>query len=108
SAEGEAPIGYFVAGLNPHRALDANYRGFIQLLTAQIAAAIARADKYERERQRAEALAEIDHAKTMFFSNVSHEFRTPLSLILGPLADAMAAGTGLERPQAELAHRNAL
>jgi signal transduction histidine kinase len=34
-------------------------------------------------------LAELDRAKTTFFSNVSHELRTPLTLILGPLEDEL-------------------
>jgi signal transduction histidine kinase/DNA-binding response OmpR family regulator len=108
--DGEA-IGYLVTGLNPHRLLDSAYQGFIELLTAQVAAAIARADEYERARERADALAELDRAKTAFFSNVSHEFRTPLTLMLGPLEDALAAAepvaAGL-RERLEIAHRNAL
>jgi signal transduction histidine kinase len=111
SVEGGEPVGYLVAGLNPHRLFDSAYQGFIELLTAQVAAAIARADEYERARERAEALTEIDRAKTAFFSNVSHEFRTPLTLMLGPLEDALAAdglGSTEQRERLEIAHRNAL
>jgi signal transduction histidine kinase len=43
--------------------------------------AIANAREYEEEKKRAEALAEIDRAKTAFFSNVSHEFRPPLRFL---------------------------
>ena len=108
-AEGGSPIGFFVAGLNPQRRIDAGYRGFIGLLTAQISAALARTDEYERARQRAEALAQIDRAKTAFFSNVSHEFRTPLTLLLGPLEDEIAeAASGERGERLEIAHRNAL
>jgi signal transduction histidine kinase len=54
-------------------------------------------------------LAELDRAKTAFFSNVSHEFRTPLTLILGPLEDACADANGvLSRENLETSYRNAV
>jgi signal transduction histidine kinase/DNA-binding response OmpR family regulator len=101
--------GVLVIGLNPYRLFDDNYRGFVELVTGQLCAGIANAEAYERERQRSEALAEIDRAKTTFFSNVSHEFRTPLTLMLGPLEDSLASEPRrLEGENLETAYRNAL
>ncbi|HTU17007.1 MAG TPA: PAS domain S-box protein [Gemmataceae bacterium] len=82
--------GFLVAGISPRRVFDDDYRGFTDLLAGHIATAITNARAYEEEKRRAEALAEIDRAKTMFFSNVSHEFRTPLTLMLGPVGDLLA------------------
>jgi len=102
--------GIFVAGLNPYRPLDVGYAGFISLVAGQIAAGIANARAYEQEKRRAEALAEIDLAKTAFFSNVSHEFRTPLTLMLGPLEDLLSRSqthlSPTAKEQLELVNRN--
>jgi len=103
--------GVLVAGLNPFRQLDAGYRGFLDLVAHQVAGNIGNAEAYEMERKRSEALIALDRAKTEFFSNVSHEFRTPLTLMLGPLEDTLRQSETLphdDRERLELAHRNAL
>lgn len=102
--------GALVVGLNPYRLPDENYTGFISLISDQIATSFTTVHSLEEERKRLEALAEIDRAKTTFFSNISHEFRTPLTLLLGPVEEALEdKNLGREnRFRMEVAYRNAL
>jgi signal transduction histidine kinase len=103
--------GFMVAGLSSRLEYDKSYRDFLELMSTQIATTVANARAYEEERKRAEVLAEIDRVKTLFFSNVSHEFRTPLTLMIGPLEDTLASGKELSeehRNNLQVAHRNSL
>ncbi|MGH7793797.1 MAG: sensor histidine kinase [Candidatus Binatia bacterium] len=108
----EKVSGLMIAGVSPRRVLDQAYRDFFDLVAGHVATAIANARAYEEERKRVEALAEIDRAKTAFFSNVSHEFRTPLTLILGPteemLSGALGETTELQREHLTTLRRNAV
>jgi PAS domain S-box-containing protein len=108
---GDRPYGVLVAGLNRYRPYDAAYRAFLALVAGQLSAAIAGARTLQAERERAEKLAELDRAKTAFFTNVSHELRTPLTLLLGPAEDALADRadplTDAQRRRLEVIDRNA-
>jgi signal transduction histidine kinase len=109
SRDAKEHYGFLVLGLSPWREVSERYLSFLTLLAAQLTSAFSRARWAEEERRRADAMAELDRAKTLFFSNVSHELRTPLTLILGPTTDALRSPERrLEGPALEAVHRNAL
>ncbi len=107
---GGRPFGFLVAGLSPLLRSSDSYNRFHNLLASSLSQAVSNAAAYEEEKKRAEGLAELDRAKTTFFSNISHEFRTPLTLMLAPIQDmlAMPEGAPADSRSLELLNRNAL
>jgi len=104
-------VGVLVLGVSPVRKLDNDYRSFFDLVATQCGNAIQNARATEEERLRLDMMAEVDRAKTQFFSNVSHEFRTPLTLLLAPLEEAIedaATLAPIQRQRLDLMQRNAV
>ena len=108
----DRPVAVLVVGVSPRLTLDEMYKGFYDMLAAAVTSAVANARAHEEELKRAEALAALDRAKTDFFSNVSHEFRTPLTLLLGPVEELLTMQHGIlpigAHEQISIVHRNAL
>ncbi|MBH0119852.1 response regulator, partial [Rhodococcus sp. CX] len=94
-------IGVLAVGLNPNLAYDDNYAALVQLIAARISGLLRDSLAFDAERRRADALAEVDKAKTRFLETVSHEFRTPLVLLLGPLQSVLDDADALTDEQHE-------
>ncbi|HEY1673607.1 MAG TPA: SpoIIE family protein phosphatase [Streptosporangiaceae bacterium] len=108
---GGQTVGAMVLAASGGRALDEAYRSFLGLVAQQTAALVNGAIAYQVQQRRAEELAELDRAKTTFFSNISHEFRTPLALIMGPLEELrgrLGNADETARQELDVIHRNGL
>jgi signal transduction histidine kinase/DNA-binding response OmpR family regulator/PAS domain-containing protein len=96
-------------GMNPYRPIDDDYRAFVGLIAGRVSTLISDAAAYQAERQRAKSLLELDLAKTRFFQNVSHEFRTPLTLLINVLHEVIAKNaSGDQADRLEMAERATL
>ncbi|TDQ00941.1 SpoIIE family protein phosphatase [Labedaea rhizosphaerae] len=110
-ATGADPIGVLVLGASAGRKLDRTYENFLYLIARQTAGLVNAAVAYQAQQHKAEELAELDRAKTAFFSNISHEFRTPLTLMMGPvqhLRDMLSGSDQQVLDELDLVHRNGL
>ncbi|MFZ1666467.1 MAG: response regulator, partial [Flavobacteriales bacterium] len=102
------PLVVLVLGVNPYRAVDADYHNFFDLVGRQLGTLLTDARAYQDQRSRAEMLAALQESRTRFFQNVSHEFRTPLTLVLSGLDSLSVAGSGPDAEQLNSALRAAL
>lgn len=113
TSSGQAkPLGVLIVGISPNRALDEEYSSFYKLFAGQVSLSLSNSHAYQEERKRAQMLVEVDEAKTAFFSNISHEFRTPLTLLLGPLEEILSSSKEeelrIKREPLQAAYRNGI
>ncbi|MBJ7321318.1 MAG: response regulator, partial [Rhodococcus sp.] len=79
------PVGALLIGVSSHRAIDDAFTSFCGVVAERLSTALTASHAFEMERSRVAALADADAAKTRLLENVGHEFRTPLTLLTGPL-----------------------
>lgn len=103
----DVPSGVIIMGLNLYRPMDTEYEDWIQVLRGHLSSALGGVIAFEAEVKQRLAKEKLERAKTAWFRGAAHEFRTPLTLIAGPIDDLLStAVTKSQRQALILAQRN--
>lgn len=106
SLEGDTVGAVMVIGLNCRLPFDQEYQDFVNDLTITLGTQFAAVRSQELELKRKEGIAAVERAKHLLLSNVSHELLSPLSLISGPMDEALEGmEEGENRESINLARR---
>ena len=103
------PIGALLVGVDRYRVSDDSVVSFFAAVAERVSTALTASHAFEMERRRVAALAEADQAKTRLLENVGHEFRTPLTLLAGPLDSVRGSSASTlsesDRESLDVVHR---
>ncbi|CAG8468300.1 7749_t:CDS:10, partial [Scutellospora calospora] len=88
-SEGQALSVILIYGINRFRTLDEQYIKFLQLITKNVNTYLLHGIKTDEEKKRSKMLADLNYQKVVFFQGISHELKTPLTLMLSPLDDVI-------------------
>ena len=105
-----SPMGFIVAGVNPHRRFDQDYRGFLENLAIRLSEMIAHARLVEQHQHGFRQTLELDRLRTLFLRSVGGALRTPLTVLLGTLSEVLESMPAQAEQRSKLvrARRNAL
>ncbi|KAF0441228.1 protein-histidine kinase [Gigaspora margarita] len=85
--EGQVLSAILICGINPRCTLDEKYMEFLKLTLSHMNTFLLHAKTIEEEKMRSKVLADLNRQKVSFFQGLSHELKTPLTLMLSPLDD---------------------
>ncbi|WP_214405621.1 SpoIIE family protein phosphatase [Pseudonocardia lacus] len=105
-ADGRPVVGVLL-GVPPALPFDADQRSFLQLVVDHVAAAVAVADAARIRERRSATIGEQERARAGFIAGFGEEFRTPLSMILGPVEQLRERVPPDLRPDVDVLERNA-
>ncbi|KAF0550189.1 protein-histidine kinase [Gigaspora margarita] len=89
--EGKSLSAVLICGVNRLCNLDEKYTDFLQLVMSQMNTYLVHGQSIEEEKKRSKILTDLNYQKVIFFQGISHELKTPLTLMLSPLDDVINA-----------------